>query len=335
MSHKHILVTGGSGLVGKAIKDIVKNDEELLTNCRWFFPTSEECNLLNREDVEILFSDIKPVYVIHLAAKVGGLYKNISSNVTMFEHNLKINTNIVECCHRFGVRYSVHCLSTCIFPDDVVYPINEEKLHLGPPHQSNKGYSYAKRMLQVQTELYNDMYKKDPPTDDPDNFTLHRSMVCVIPTNIYGPYDNFHLQDSHVIPGLIHKAYNAKRDNQPLTILGSGVAQRQFIYSYDVARLILLTLFEYAPHHTEPIILSTTPQDEVSIKDIVNTIAEMFDIEQNNIVFDTTQSDGQLRKTADNSKLLSLYPDFEFTPIKDGLETTIAWFKQNYNKARK
>lgn len=163
------------------------------------------------------------------------------------------------------------------------------------------------------------------------------AMTCVIPTNVYGPHDNFNLEDSHVIPGLIHRAYLAKRDGTDFVIKGSGKPLRQFMYSHDLARLILWNLFDY-PGRGQTMILSPNPEDEVSIKDVAMMIASAFDIPQDRVKFQTAFSDGQFKKTADNrllKKMLLDYPDFKFKDIESGLTSTIAWFIDNYDKARK
>jgi GDP-L-fucose synthase len=260
---------------------------------------------------------VNPVFVIHLAAKVGGLFRNMNNKIEMYLDNIKMNNNVLEVCHKLKVTKVVSCLSTCIFPDKVEYPINETMLHIGEPHSSNNTYSYAKRMLDILSKAYQEQYD--------DNF------ICIIPTNIYGPNDNFNLEDSHVIPGLIHKCYLAKKNNEPFVIYGSGSPLRQFIYSIDLARLILWSLFVYDKRDT--IILSNSEKDELSIKTVAIEIASIF--EYDNIKFDTTRSDGQYRKTADNSKLLRYLPDFKFTDIKTGLKETIVWFNKNYDSARK
>jgi GDP-L-fucose synthase len=310
---KKILVTGGTGLVGNAIKTISKNyDYEFL------FLSSKNCDLTNYTNTFDYFSNYKPDYVIHLAACVGGLFKNMLNKVDMFEKNILINTNVLKVCHEIGVKKVVSCLSTCIFPDKINYPIDETMLHNGAPHFSNDAYAYAKRMLDVQSRAYQEQYN--------DNF------ICVIPTNIYGPHDNFNLQDSHVIPGLIHRCYLAKEKGEPFVVAGTGTPLRQFIYSEDLAILILWALENY--NQIEPIILSVSENEEKSINFIANCIARKFNYE-NNIIFDTEKADGQFKKTANNLKLLERIKNFEFTPIEVGISKTIEWFKTNYKNSRK
>lgn len=167
-------------------------------------------------------------------------------------------------------------------------------------------------MLEIHCKAYRENYG--------DNF------ICVTPTNIYGPHDNFDLENGHVLPALIHKCYLAKKNNIDFVIRGSGSPLRQFIYSEDLAELILIIL--ESEENDNNIILSVPESDEVSIKDIGIFIAKSFDYE-NHIVFDTSFSDGQYKKTVSAEKLLSKINNFKFTNIKDGIEKTVRWFEEN------
>ena len=306
-----ILITGGSGLVGYGIKQLDITNHELV------FLSSKDCDLSNYDNTLEKFQEIRPDAIIHLAACVGGLYKNMNHKVDMYEQNTLINFNVLKCAFECNVKKVVSCLSTCIFPDVTAYPINETMLHNGAPHHSNDAYAYAKRMLEVHSRAYNEQYGT--------NF------VCVIPTNIYGENDNFSLEEGHVIPALIHKCHDAKRTNQPFVVRGSGSPLRQFIHAKDLARLIWWVLEQY--DESEPIILSVGEKDEVSIRDVATLIAQEFDYEDN-MVFDASFSDGQYKKTADNSKLLSLYPEAVFTPMQCGIKQTVKWFVMNREHAR-
>jgi GDP-L-fucose synthase len=311
-----VLVTGGTGLVGKAIESVV--NEENIPNESWFYASSKDADLTSRESTVALFERIKPTHVIHLAAMVGGLFRNLTYKVEFYRKNVLINDNVMECCKDFKVVKLVSCLSTCIFPDKTTYPIDETMVHNGPPHCSNAGYAYAKRMIDVMNKAYNEQYGC--------NFT------SIIPTNIYGPHDNFSIEDGHVIPGLIHKTYLAKKNGTDLTIWGTGKPLRQFIYSHDLAKLTVWVMREY--HSPEPIILSVGEEDEVSIEHVARSVASAMNF-QGQIVFDTTKSDGQFKKTASNKKLKELNPDFKFTPIEEGLKEACEWFEANYDSARK
>jgi len=308
-----IIVTGGSGLVGSAVKSIKNN-----YNHGFIFMSSKDCDLTNYDETLTFFEKNKPDYVIHLAACVGGLYKNMNHKVEMLEKNLQINFNVLKSCHEVKVKKCVSCLSTCIFPDKTTYPINEEMLHNGPPHSSNDAYAYAKRMLEIQSKAYQEQYG--------DNF------ICVIPTNIYGPNDNFNLEDSHVIPGLIHKCFISQMEKKNFVVRGTGNPLRQFIHSEDLAKLIMWALLEY--NEKSSIILSVGEEDEVSIRDIAIYIARVYGYEEH-LVFDPSYSDGQYKKTADNSKLMSYINNFKFKNIELGIEETVKWFIQNYENCRK
>lgn len=193
-----VLVTGGTGLVGKAIEKVIQ--EENNPNETWYFASSKDADLRNRESTVALFQRIQPTHVIHLAAMVGGLFRNLKYKVEFYRENVLINDNVMECCRDFHVVKLVSCLSTCIFPDKTTYPIDETMVHNGPPHCSNEGYAYAKRMIDVMNRCYKEEYGC--------NFT------SIIPTNIYGPHDNYSIEDGHVIPGLIHKCYLAKKNGK-------------------------------------------------------------------------------------------------------------------------
>ena len=308
-----VLVTGSSGLVGSAIKNISPNYPY-----DFIFVSSQDADLTDYMQTYNLFDKHKPDYVIHLAACVGGLFKNMNNKVDMFENNVLINFNVVKYSHTFKVKKLVCCLSTCIFPDNTTYPINETMLHDGPPHTSNDAYAYAKRMLEIHCKTYQDQFD--------DNF------ICVIPTNIYGPNDNYNLEDGHVIPALTQRCYLAKREGKPFRVLGSGTPLRQFIYSDDLAKLFMWVLENY--NEKESLILSVGEKNEVAIKDVALEIAKSFDYEHM-MEFDTRYSDGQYKKTADNSKLMNLIGDFEFTPIDKGIKKNTDWFIKNFDDARK
>ncbi len=298
------LLTGASGLVGSMI------DADLRISGR------DEVDLRDWHSTEKYFKSHDIDTVIHTAARVGGLGANLNNMADFYYDNILINSNVLEASRKYNVKRVVSFLSTCIFPDDVEYPLTEDKLHQGEPHSSNFGYAYAKRMLEVHSRALKVQHGLD--------------YICVIPTNIYGPHDNFNLEDSHVLPALIHKCYLAKRDNTDLHVWGSGKPLREFIFSEDVGRLTNLICENYTG--TEPLILSTS--QEVSIREAVCAVAEAMGFE-GNIVFDDSKPDGQYRKPTSNSRLLDFAPEFEFTPFKEGVKKTVDWFVENYHKCRK
>jgi len=308
---KNILITGGSGMVGHALKSIISSSTD-----RYHFISSKDYDLTNIEQTKQMFETIKPDYVIHLAAYVGGLFRNMEQKIDMFEKNLIINYNIVKYSHEYGVKKLVACLSTCIFPDKVVYPITEGQLHNGAPHNSNNSYAYAKRMLEFHISLYRNQYN--------DNF------MCIIPTNIYGEYDNFNLKDAHVIPALIHQCYLAVQNNNNFIVKGTGIPLRQFIYSKDLANIIIKLL--YSNKQINNLIISVS--NEISIKEIAIKIAKQLNYNKP-IQFDETYEDGQFKKTVSNSLLIDTFNDITFTELDIGLKNTIEWFINHYDIARK
>nr|SVE93127.1 EOG090X09NN [Moina brachiata] len=315
-TRKVILVTGGTGLVGQAIKRV--SEEDSRPDEEFIFLSSKDADLKDAAATEAVFEKYKPTHVIHLAAMVGGLFHNMKHNLDFLRNNILINDNILHNSYKYGVKKAISCLSTCIFPDKTTYPIDETMVHNGPPHNSNFGYSYAKRLIDVQNHAYNQQYGC--------HFT------SVIPTNVFGEHDNYNLEDSHVIPGLIHKAYLAKKEGKPLVVYGSGKPLRQFIYSVDLAKLFLWVLREY--NEIDPIILSVDEANEVSIGEVAQMVADAFQLEHG-IVFDSTKADGQFKKTASNKKLRQYLPDFQFTPFKEAIQQSVNWFVDNYENARK
>ncbi|XP_055656493.1 GDP-L-fucose synthase isoform X2 [Falco peregrinus] len=314
---KHILVTGGTGLAGRAIEKVVADGEGQLDE-EWIFMFFRDADMMSTTETKALFELCKPTHVIHLAAMVGGLFRNICYNLDFWRRNILINDNVLHSAYETGVQKVVSCLSTCIFPDKMTYPIDESMIHNGPPHSSNFGYSYAKRMIDIQNRGY---------------FEQHGCrFTTVIPTNVFGPHDNFNIEDGHVLPGLIHKVYLAKQTGSALTVWGTSKPRRQFIYSLDLARLFLWVLREY--DEVEPIILSVGEEDEVSIREAAEAIVEAMDF-RGELVFDTTKADGPFKKTASNAKLRRYLPSFQFTPFRQAVKETCAWFNTNYANARK
>jgi GDP-L-fucose synthase len=297
-----ILSTGKNGLVGSEIKADIK--------------IGREYDLIDNSQVDKMFETYKPTHVINCAAKVGGIGGNMNNMGQYFYENLMIGTNIIENARKHNVEKLINFSSTCIFPDKVDYPLTEDKIHLGPPHDTNYGYGYAKRMADIQIKAYNQQYGT--------------KYFSIIPCNIYGPNDNYNIENSHVIPSLIHKAYLAKMNNTDISVWGSGKPLREFIYSKDVAKITEKLLHIY--DDTKSIILSTS--QEISIEELIVTICDVMKFKKN-IVFDKTKTDGQLRKPSDNTYLKSIIGEYNFTPLRVGLEETIEFFIKNYNSIRK
>lgn len=306
---ENILVFGGSGMVGSSLKEID-------TNLNLIFLSSKDADLTSEKETNKIFNDFKPKGVINLAANCGGLYKNLNNGIELFKDNISINSNILKYSHIYEVQKVISCLSVCIFPELtecpwLKLPMTEDDIHSGPPHDSNNCYAYAKRMVDVLSKKYRDMYG--------------RNYITITPTNIFGPFDNFSEDTGHVIPGLIRKAVLAKKENKPLIVRGTGSSLRQFIYSKDLAKLIIWAYKNY--NEKDTIIFSPSEEDEISIKNISEIIAKIVGVE--NIIYDSSFSDGQYKRTVSNKKLQTLNPNFSFTPIEKALEETVEWFTNN------
>lgn len=287
MDNSLVLFTGGSGMVGKACSN------------RWsnaIYVSSKDLNLLNEYDSIIKLNAIKPKLIVHIAAAVGGLYHNINNNAQLYEDNVRINTTITSYCLKHNIPM-IAMLSTCIFPGNMhEFTIND--IHYGEPHNSNIGYAYAKRMLHISCKINNWKY--------------------IIPCNIYGPHDNFHITNGHVIPGLIHKCYLSKKYNYPFIIFGNGESYRQFIYVDDVVDSI-------GKVYDQNISMMVVGE-EVTIKELVTKICTIYEF-HGDIVYENTMSNGIDRKKGIDCEIAS-------TKLDEGLVKTIQWFNDNYPNVR-
>lgn len=173
-----------------------------IINTNLFFLSYKDCDLTHINKVDKLFNTIKPDVIVHLSANVSGLFKNLREKPTIVKDNVRINENILEIANKYNVQRGIFCLSSCIWKyKPKVYHMDESMIHKSEPHPSNKEYEYSKRMMEMQCRNYNKQYG--------------REYICLIPVNLYGPYDNFNLEDSHVISGLIHKFYNHINNKNP------------------------------------------------------------------------------------------------------------------------
>lgn len=301
-----VLITGGSGLVGSAFPD------------KCMKVSSKDADLRDFNQTLELFVSLKPKYVIHTAARVGGLFANMNAPAEFYRENILINTNVLEAARRTNVTRVLSFLSTCVFPDKIEYPLTEDKVHLGPPHESNAAYAYAKRMMDIQTRAYNKQYG--------------RNDFCVIPCGIYGPRDNFSLSSGHVLPALVRKCIEAKESNSDFVCFGSGNPLREFIYSEDIAKACL-RLLDVFDDKENPLIIVSNP-NEVSIREVAEQITKILNFD-GNLIFDTSKADGQFRKPSSNEKMLKYLPDFKFTDLETGLKNMISWYIENINLARR
>tara|TARA_R110002020_G_C16320495_1_gene774763 strand:- start:16421 stop:17341 length:921 start_codon:yes stop_codon:yes gene_type:complete len=301
---KKILVTGGSGMVGSAMKTLVPDA------C---YPTRDDQDLLWQQEFQ------KVDAIVHLAAKVGGVKANTDFMGDFYSENVQINQNLLLGAYKNGTKKVVSLLSTCVYPDApyIKYPLTEDQLHLGPPHHSNFGYAYAKRMVDVMSRAYRQQYGC--------NF------ITAIPNNLYGKNDNFDLENSHVIPALIRKIWEAKlADASFVECWGDGTPVREFTYSEDIARILMFLLDNY--DDPGPINIGNT--EEHSIREVAELLCELLEY-PGYLAWNTDMPPGQHKKPSSNARLLNLgWKKEDYTSLKDGLKKTCEWFKMNYPHVR-
>lgn len=296
------IITGGSGMVGSAFKNILP-----------------QAQYITRSQFHNLSYDIKGKFVIHLAAKVGGVKANTNYIADFYHENSNINQKILDYACVEKAKKVVSLLSTCVYPDApyIKYPLTEDQLHLGPPHDSNFGYAYAKRMVDVMSRAYRIQHGC--------NF------ITAIPNNLYGENDNFDLENSHVIPALIRKVWEAKiNKNDYVECWGDGSPLREFTYSQDIAKILLFLLENY--NESEPINIGNT--EEYSIKEVVEIICKLLGY-KGSIVWQTNKPSGQYKKPSCNQKLLDLgWKKEYYTSLEEGLKKTCNWFIMTYPNVR-
>jgi len=304
---KKILVTGGSGMLGKALNTVLPSAVYL---------SSKDGDLRDWRATEKIFTKHKPEIVIHLAGRVGGIKANMDNLGLFYHDNIKINTNVLEACRKYEVEKTLSMLSTCVYPDEASYPLTEEQIHQGAPHHSNYAYAYAKRMIDVQSRAYRDQYGC--------NF------ITAIPNNIFGMHDNFDLEDSHVIPAMVRKIYEAKTFGKPVVLWGDGTPLREFTYSIDMSKIILFLLHKY--DSPEPINIGNTR--EYSIKEVSDMVVSIFQYD-GEIEWDISGPPGQYRKPSSSKKLLEMgWSEGNYTDLYSSLEGVCDWFDKNYYCAR-
>ena len=296
-----ILVTGGSGLVGKHLKDILPDA---------IYISSKDFDLTDMDRVDVMMDFFRPKVVIHLAARVGGIVDNINHPVEYLEENILMNTNVLKKCHEYKVDRVISVLSTCIYPDKVnVYPMKEKDLFNGPPTPTNFSYGFAKRCMAVHIDSYVKQHDK--------------KWCYLIPCNLYGEHDKYEEHHSHFVSALIKKIYESK---DTVEVWGTGKPLRQFMHAEDLARVIVYMIendivdnFNVAPDYVH------------SIEEITKIGMESCGKGDLEIIYDNTKPDGQYRKDVDSSKLISVMKEFKFTPLGDGIKRVYDNFSQRYN----
>ncbi len=302
-----ILVTGATGFLGSHVLPVLRSAyaSEVVG------VSGKDYDLRERSQAEKMFAAVKPLVVVHLAARVGGILSNRKYPVEFYYDNILINTHAVQEAYKAGVKKLVMTFGGCSYPSNAVSPIDESQLWNGYPQKESAAYSVAKKLQLVQSVAYREEYGFNS--------------VCLIPGNLYGEYDNYSLEHSHVIPAMIRKFYEAVRDGKTsVPLFGTGRPQRDFVYAGDVAALIPWFIEHY--DSSEPVNISSGTT--MSIADLAGIISRFMGF-KGKLDFDTSKPDGQMVKIFDVKKMTGLGLTCP-TSLEDGLRKTIAWFKEQY-----
>ena len=302
-----IYVAGHRGLVGSAI---VRNLEAKgYTNI--VYRTHEELDLTNQADVQGFFKEEQPEYVILAAAKVGGIHANNTYPADFIYDNLMIQNNVIKAAHDYKVKKLLFLGSTCIYPKMAPQPIREEYLLTGALEETNEAYAVAKIAGLEMCKFFKRQYG--------DNF------ISCMPTNLYGPNDNFDLQSSHVLPALIRKFHEAKVNGRDtVEVWGTGTPLREFIYVDDMADACVFLMENYDGEQH----VNIGTGEEVSIRQLAETVKEVVGFE-GELVFNTDMPDGTPRKLTTVDKLHGLGWKHK-TSLNEGIKLAYTWFLENY-----
>ena len=310
-----IYITGHRGLVGSAI--VRQLEARGFTNL--LMRTHKELDLTIQAQVQSFFQQEKPDYVILAAAKVGGIYANNTYPADFIYQNLMIQTNVINSAYENKVKRLLFLGSTCIYPKAVKQPMREDALLTDVLEPTNEPYALAKIAGIKLCESFNRQYGTD--------------FRSVMPTNLYGSNDNFHPENSHVIPALIQRMHKAKvNDDQEVTVWGTGNAMREFLYVDDMAKASLFVLeLDIQTYHTNthPMLshINVGTGKDVTIREVAEAIKKVVEY-KGKIIFDATKPDGALRKLTDVSRLSSMGWTHDIS-LEEGLKNTYNWYIKN------
>tara|TARA_Y100001973_G_scaffold6857_1_gene9554 strand:+ start:150 stop:1079 length:930 start_codon:yes stop_codon:yes gene_type:complete len=306
--HSNIFVAGHNGLVGSAIVRKLKDKgfNNIIT------ATRQQCDLIDPNQVKALFEKNKIDYVFDAAAKVGGIRANDVYSAEFIYQNTMIQTNLIHYAYKYFVKKFCFLGSVCIYPKYAPTPVKEESLLCGELEPTNEGYAVAKIHGIEMLKMYNKQYGFKG--------------VSLMPSNLYGVNDNFHPENSHVIPALIRRFHEAKRDGlEEVKCWGDGTPMREFMYVDDIADACLFSMY----HFENAELLNVGSGEDVSIKELSETISDVVGY-NGKIVWDTSKPNGTPKRPLDYSKISSLgwKPTYK---LKEGLEKSYKWFVENYN----
>jgi len=303
---KRVVVTGGSGFLGSHVVEKFKS-----MGSEVFVPRQEDYDLRRRCNIERMLYAMRPDIVVHLAAVCGGIGANMKNPAKFFYDNLVMGAELIDMSHEFGVEKFVQVGTVCAYPKAPPLPFKEEDLWNGYPEETNAPYGLAKKVLLTQCQAYRSQYGMNA--------------IYLLPVNLYGERDNFDLHSSHVMPALIRKCFEAKRQNaDSITVWGTGTASREFLYAGDCAEALYLATEKYSG--ADPINLGSG--SEIAMHDLVDLIKKAVGFE-GATVYDASKPDGQPRRCLDVSKALSSFGFRARTSLEEGIRKTVEWYAKS------
>jgi len=308
LSSKRILVTGGAGFLGKFVIDSLqsRNVKDI------FIPRKSDYDLTRQDDTVRLYRDSHPDIVLHLAAEVGGIGANQDNPGRYFYANMAMSLNMIEEARRTGIEKFVQVGTICAYPKFTPVPFREEDMWNGYPEETNAPYGVAKKAAMVMLDGYRRQYGM--------------ASSYILPVNLYGPWDNFDLNTSHVIPALIRKCFEAKVNKSPsITCWGTGSPTREFLFAADAAEGIVMA----AEKISDPTPINLGTCSEISIRDLVSLVAEITGY-KGDIVWDSSRPDGQPRRCVDTAKAGRMLGWHASTDLSNGLKQTFEWYESRF-----
>ncbi len=306
---KKILITGSGGVLGNSFKDklFIKKNKEYL----FIFTNSKKCDLRNYTKTFNYIKKIKPDYIFNLAAASGGIKYSQCNHATLLRDNILINLNILDVSKKLKIKKIILTLTNGMYSETAKQPYKEESIHDGYPPKNNYGSSFSKRFIDPAIKAYREQFKMN--------------IIGLILPNLYGPNDNFNLNDATMLPATIHKAFIAKQKKEPLIVWGDGKPKRDYVFVDDVRNIYMWALKNYSSEK----LINIGSGKYYSIKKIVFLICKYIGFNEKKIIFDKKKPQGVMYRKVDTHYLNSLYKK-KFISLENGIKITTSWFVKNF-----
>jgi GDP-L-fucose synthase len=305
---KKILITGSGGVLGNSFKqnEFLKKNNKF----KFVFSNSKICDLRNYKKTFNYLSKVNPDYIINLAASSGGIKFSQKNHASLLRNNILINLNILEVSRKLKIKKIILTLTNGMYSEKSKQPYKENDIHNGYPPKNNYGSSFAKRFIDPAIKAYREQYKMN--------------IIGLILPNLYGPNDNFNLDDATMLSATIHKAYLAKQEGSKLVVWGDGTPKRDYVFAEDVREIYIWALKNYSKNK----LINIGSGKNLPVKKIVNCICKNIGFNNKNIIFDKSKPKGVLNRRVSITYFRSLYKK-KFTPLEVGIQKTCKWFLKN------